>query len=323
MIEEVFTNIFRLEIPLPRNPLKAVNSYVIKSPERVLIIDTGMNRSVCKEAMRSGLQELDVTLEDADFFITHIHSDHLGLVSELAAPQSKVYFNRPDAAIRRMKDRKEKVLAFFIENGFPEIKAYEAVKNHPGYRYNTSEELDFHLIDEGDIISIGQYRFQCIATPGHTLGHMCLYEQDEKILFSGDHILDSITPNIALLDYSNNLLDIYLKSLDKIYHFDVSVVFPGHRSPFRDHRKRIKELKEHHESRAEEVLSILHEGHQTAYQIASKMTWEIEYKEWEEFPLTQKWFATGEALAHLKYLEVEEQVRKSYSDGKAFFGVIN
>ena len=44
MIEEVLPNLYKMEIPLPRNPLKAVNSYVIKNNERNLMIDTGMGR---------------------------------------------------------------------------------------------------------------------------------------------------------------------------------------------------------------------------------------------------------------------------------------
>ena len=53
MIEEVWPNIFRMEIPLPANPLKAINSYVVKGGDRFLIIDTGMNRPECLGAMQS------------------------------------------------------------------------------------------------------------------------------------------------------------------------------------------------------------------------------------------------------------------------------
>ena len=54
--EEVMKGIYRLEIPLPGSPLKAVNSYVIKGRERNLIIDTGMRRRECLDAMRAGLE---------------------------------------------------------------------------------------------------------------------------------------------------------------------------------------------------------------------------------------------------------------------------
>ena len=43
MIECILPNIYRIEIPLPKNPLKALNSYLIKDPRRNLLVDTGFN----------------------------------------------------------------------------------------------------------------------------------------------------------------------------------------------------------------------------------------------------------------------------------------
>ena len=51
-----------------------------------------MNREECIREMNSALQELDVDLKKTDFFITHLHADHLGLVANLASDTSKVYY---------------------------------------------------------------------------------------------------------------------------------------------------------------------------------------------------------------------------------------
>ena len=96
MIEEIVANIYRIEIPLPRNPLRALNSYAIKSPGRNLIIDTGWNQQECMDAMQAGLKELEIDIGMTDFFITHLHTDHLGLVSSLVTDTSTIYFNQPD-----------------------------------------------------------------------------------------------------------------------------------------------------------------------------------------------------------------------------------
>jgi glyoxylase-like metal-dependent hydrolase (beta-lactamase superfamily II) len=125
---------------------------------------------------------------------------------------------------------------------------------------------------------------------------------------SGDHILLGISPNITIWSGQHNLLEQYLASLDKVYALDVDLVLPGHRELFTDHRMRIQELKQHHEARVNEVLSILEMGGQTAYDIATRMTWDIDYKSWQHFPVSQRWFAVGEALAHLKYLEEKRRV---------------
>jgi hypothetical protein len=58
MVEEVLTNIYRIEIPLPGNSLKAINSYVVKDSTRNLIIDSVLNRRECGDAMKAGLAEL-------------------------------------------------------------------------------------------------------------------------------------------------------------------------------------------------------------------------------------------------------------------------
>jgi len=322
MVEEVFPNIFRSEIPLPGNPLKAINSYLIKGEDRFLMIDTGMNRPECMEVMEVCLQELKVDLHRTDFFITHLHADHFGLVSELVTDSSKIYFNYPDTEVIRDPNHWEDMATFAGVNGFPESDLQDAIKKHPGHKYHARGPLNLDLLREGDRVPIGKYAFLCVETPGHTQGHLCLYEPGAKIFFSGDHLLDSITPNISLWAESDDPLSQYLKSLEKTWQYDVELVLPGHRSPFAHHRRRITELKKHHEVRTEEVLAILQNGGQSAYQVASQMTWDIDCDVWEDFPLPQKWFAAGEALAHLQYLQGKGRVRRELREGKAYFSLI-
>lgn len=310
MPEEIMPNLFRVEVPLPRNPLKTLNSYVIKGPERNLIIDTGMNRKECLQAMSAGLEELSVDLHRTDFFITHLHADHLGLVSELATDTSTIYFNQPDAARLAPGSKiwgEQRNVA--RQNGFPEAEIREAIEKHPGFRYGTRGEMKYTLLQEGDTLDAGSYHFSCLATPGHTPGHLCLYDADQKLLVAGDHLLIDITPNISLWSDEGDPLTDYLASLDKILNLEVDLVLPGHRRLFRDCRARISELKRHHQERAEEVLHILKEGPLDAYQVASRMTWDLTVP-WDQFPISQKWFAAGEALAHLRYLETQGRVRR-------------
>ncbi|MDP3880543.1 MAG: MBL fold metallo-hydrolase [Dehalococcoidales bacterium] len=315
MVEEIFSNLYRIEVPLPRNPLQAINSYVIKDGDRCLIIDTGMNRPECLSVMSAGLKELDIDLAKADFFITHNHSDHLGLVSSLVTEKSTIYFNRPEAnSSSKAGSSWGRNADFADRNGFPEEERKQAIDNHPGRKYSPQGHLDFHVLGQGDTIRIGGYSLNCIETPGHTRGHMCLYEPDKKLFFSGDHILIDITPNISLTSDDENPLQSYLDSLDKIYNLDIEMVLPGHRRRFRDHRARIDELKLHHEARASEVIAILEEGDKNAYQVASQMTWDMTYESWDLFPPQQKWFAFAEAAAHLKYVEEKGEVEKQTQD---------
>lgn len=66
-------------------------------------------------------------------------------------------------------------------------------------------------------------------------------------------------------------------------------------------------------------MAILKKGKQTAYQVASQMTWDIDCDRWEDFPLPQQWFAGGEALAHLQFLQGQGLVKRELQNGKAIF----
>jgi glyoxylase-like metal-dependent hydrolase (beta-lactamase superfamily II) len=107
----------------------------------------------------------------------------------------------------------------------------------------------------------------------------------------------------------------YLSSLDKVFDLDIDMVLPGHRSVFTNFKERIRELQQHHSKRAEEVLGILAAGPQSAFQVASQMSWDIVSESWDLFPIQQKWFATGEALAHLVFLESQRLVYRERVEG--------
>ncbi|OGP55333.1 MAG: MBL fold metallo-hydrolase [Deltaproteobacteria bacterium RBG_13_52_11b] len=310
MVEEIAVDLYKIEIPLPNSPLKALNSYVVKSSERNLVIDTGWNQEECMNAMQTGLKTLGVDLRRTDFFITHLHSDHLGLLPALTSDTSSIYFNQPDADRFNSGVRVDAFISFARLNGFPEDELKASILSHPGFRFRAKAGLVFHILKEGDLIRIGDYAFTCLETPGHSWGHMCLYEPHRKILVAGDHILNDISPNIQLWSDEWNPLKAYLSSLDKVYGLDIELVLPGHRGILRNGKERIRELKHHHQERLEEITSILEKGGMNAFEIGSRMSWDIVYDSWDVFPVSQKWFAIGEVLAHLKYLEEEGILRR-------------
>src|SRR4051812_28185215 len=89
--QEVYPGIYRIEIPIPNNPLKALNSYIITRGPRPLIIDVGLNRDECKAAMRTGLGELGLDPSRGDYVITHMHADHSGAIGDLADSSAIIY----------------------------------------------------------------------------------------------------------------------------------------------------------------------------------------------------------------------------------------
>jgi len=310
MFEEISPNLYRIIIPLPNSPLKDLNSYIIKSTDRNLIIDTGFNRDICYDAMQKGLNALDIDLAKTDFMLTHMHSDHTGLVSRLFTDTSRVFISRIDSQVFNENIDWSAMLDYALHNGFQLEELIKAVENHPGFKYRPKKIPEFSLLDDGDTIQIGDYDLKCVLTPGHTQGHLCLYEEEKRLLFSGDHLLYDITPHIESWSYAINSLKNYIESLDKVRSLPVKLVLPGHRNFFMNMTARIDELKKHHEIRTNEVLQVLGEKTMSAYDIAAGMTWDIDCESWNLFPVAQKWFAVGETIAHLLYLESEGQIKR-------------
>jgi glyoxylase-like metal-dependent hydrolase (beta-lactamase superfamily II) len=321
MIEDVLPGLYKVELPLPKNPLKSVNSYIIKDKKRNLIIDTGMNRPECKDILFPALEKLGIDLNCTDLFVTHLHADHFGLSGDLATESTKSYLGRGDTKIVKGPRHWADLLEFYLSNGFPDHVLKESMSKHPGYLYSPSRLVDITTVDDGQVIEIGDFVLKCVETPGHSPGHMCLYDANKKILFSGDHILFDITPNISYWPEMGDALAEYLASLEKVSHLDVRLVLPAHRSSWHEHQQRIDELKQHHQVRLDEVITALQDGDMTAYEVAPYVTWKIEYREWKQFPIVQQWFAVGETLAHLHYLEQKGVISQRKEDGRILFSL--
>jgi len=212
--------------------------------------------------MLSELEQLNVDLEKADFFITHLHADHLGLLTTIASDTSAIYFNHREASMINSGIRVGKILEGQLRvlhfEWLPEMNLRNllkailvTIKNKRGlllYFERRRYHKDRRLL------------IKCIETPGHSPGHMVFYEPDKKILISGDHILFDITPNItSWLGIKNSLGD-YLTSLEKSICFDVTLVLPGHRAISNNQKKRIEELLKHHQTRMDEILLALRDG---------------------------------------------------------------
>jgi glyoxylase-like metal-dependent hydrolase (beta-lactamase superfamily II) len=324
MAVQVYPNIYKHEIPLPKNPLKAVNSYIILSKDRNLIIDTGFNIPTCKDALMEGIEELGIDLNKTDLLVTHLHSDHSGLAAALNKEGARVYAGKIDGRMinemsgpaywQRFEEYKE-----IFDLGQDKI----SFDDHPGYKYCPKESIEFMPLQEGDTINMGDYSFEIVDIPGHTPGHIGLYETQHKLFFCGDHILDKITPNIAFWGFDQDILAVYFNSLKKVYTYDIDYLFTAHRNVIRNHQKRIDELLHHHENRLKEIIEILKDGKKTVRDTAASMHWELRYDRWEDFPNPQKWFAAGEAMSHLEHLTSIGVVEKISENGVLYYQLKN
>jgi glyoxylase-like metal-dependent hydrolase (beta-lactamase superfamily II) len=315
LIEQILAGIYRLEVPIPNSPLKATNAYLIKGDSRNLLVDTGTNTEKSLAFIRCALDELSVDLSKTDIITTHMHSDHAGLVPSLKTDTSILYATISDAEsinnLLTADTPMERLYRAACRNGLSQDEAAMAMQRHPANTAGSKEPLNFTFVVEGTVLTVGDYRFTCIETPGHTKGHVCLYEPAQKFLLSGDHILGDISPNITHYWGDGNPLADFMASLKKIAALSVELVLPGHRRIFTDCRGRINELLEHHRRRIDEAYDILADGPKNGYQVAARMTWDMVFTSWDDVGAPQKYFATGEALSHLRYLECKGLIQSA------------
>ena len=320
MLTKIADNIYKKVVPLPNNPLREINAYIItgeKPGDKSLLIDTGFNRPECEEALQSAFDELKI--DKVDVFITHLHSDHCGLVPKFAKKDSIIYSGETDGELMNFEagNLYWAILDdMFLKFGFPKAEFGRNTDIHPGRKYVHDSKIDFTYVNEGDVLEYGGYKLKAILTPGHTPGHMCLYDEDRKIFFCGDHILGTITPNITIELGADNPLQSYLDSLAKVEKLDEDLLLPAHGTHVEDMYARIKELYRHHEDRLAEAEYILGDEWKTPYEVARDMTWEIDCRNWDEFPAPQKWFATGEAISHLQYMYCSGRIMRDEIDDR-------
>jgi glyoxylase-like metal-dependent hydrolase (beta-lactamase superfamily II) len=313
-VRQILPYLYQIPVRLPGNPLKNLNSYVIKTKDRSLIIDTGFNQSACLEDLSRGIQELELDMKRADIFLTHFHSDHSGLVPYIVTPSSRVYIGARDLAYFNLpKDRDtalwDQIEALFVRKGFPPAEYKTAVSDNPAKALRSPKPFECTALDDGDRVRVGDIELTCILTPGHTPGHLCLYRAEDKLMILGDQVLFDITPNISMRLPPADPLGDYLDSLEKIKNYDVRLALPAHRNSGASLALRAGELQAHHKKRLEEVLNIAAaEPGLSGYETASRMAWSIRAKNWEEFPPHQKFFAVSEAGAHLDYLVLRKKL---------------
>lgn len=329
---EVIPGIYQLPLPIPNNPLGYINTYLIQGDNECLLIDTGWNTEEAFDSLQKQLAELGIGFKDiSQIVITHCHPDHYGLAGRLKqVSNAKIALHYLDKDLIDTYINVDKYLYQLEQwehiNGVPPNEMLDYQTTYPEMKGCVVPILPDITLQGGETISIDSFSFQVLWTPGHSAGHICLYEPTQKILFAGDFILPTITPNISLdpQESGDNPLDDYLSSLSSVKQLDVNLILPAHENVFTHLRQRIEELIQHHTQRKSEIMETLKTEPKTAYQIATKMTWmaDIDSANWQKLTLWDKTMAVLETLAHLESMRVDGKIGKFTKDGTICYQLI-
>jgi glyoxylase-like metal-dependent hydrolase (beta-lactamase superfamily II) len=326
---KVAPGIYQLKVPIPDSPLGHLNCYLIEGKDGWLMLDTGWYTPDAFNALETGLRDLGLVVTDiATMVVTHIHPDHFGLAGKIKhlSPRTELLTHCWESHLIesryvKFSDLLEKMGAMLQRHGVPPLNlpALESA-SMPALQFVTVTFPD-RVLYGGEIISTGIYDLEVIWTPGHSPGHVCLYEPQNQLLFSGDHILPSTTPNVSYhVQSGDNPLGDYLYALQKLRNLPVAKVLPAHEHIFSDLRGRIKEIVNHHNRRKSEIKQSIAKEPCNAYEISSKITWNVGLA-WKQFPPLQKRFAVMETVAHLECMRWEGKVRRIVRDNSVSYGL--
>jgi glyoxylase-like metal-dependent hydrolase (beta-lactamase superfamily II) len=331
IVNKITDGVFQIQVPLNEGhafSLHHINCYLIKGTQGWLLIDTGWNQTESFQALKDALQELGLDFRDIrKIVLTHSHPDHYGMAGKIRqySPKNELLCHRWEADliesryIKFVEPRED--VAFLLEkHGVPENDIQPLGSASLPILDMVTITTPDHVLYGGEIISTGIFDLEVIWTPGHSPGHICLYELKNKLLFCGDHILPNITPNVGyhVLSGDNPLGD-YFSSLGKLANLKVNGVYPGHEYSFTDLKGRIEAIFKHHAAREEEIQILIAKNISNSYEIARQLIWSIKLP-WEQFPPLHKRAAITETIAHLEHMRWEGKITKILSDNHVSYG---
>ncbi|MHB8985071.1 MAG: MBL fold metallo-hydrolase [Eubacteriales bacterium] len=309
-VAEVFEDVYRLTIPLPF-ALSEVNCYLVRGKNGWSAVDAGLNYPPGRAAWEDAFRSLELVPEAiTGIYITHFHPDHYGAagwLQELSG--APAYISGVDGRIadtfwRFSRDELIAVTGYFAKNGMDVNLTDESVDDMLATFEMVRPHARLTLLEEGETVPVGDMDCRVILTPGHSDGHICLFDERTGIFFSGDHLLPEITSNISLYPgFHPNPLKNFLASLEKIRPSGARLVLPAHGPDFTGLAARVDEILSHHRERLQRFAAAAGDG-RTAFEISRAVFG-------KNLSLTDKRFALGETLSHLAYLVEDGQLERA------------
>jgi glyoxylase-like metal-dependent hydrolase (beta-lactamase superfamily II) len=297
-----------LRLPLPF-ALDHVNAWLLEDGDGFAVVDTGYGDEPTRTAWETHLRTTIAGAPLTRVVVTHYHPDHVGHARWLAdrhGLQVEMTLGEWLVAHAVHDDRAgfgvADFCAHFRAHGMAEGDV--AVLGARGNRYRAgAPDLPprYRRLLAGDVLAIGARRFTVVPGWGHSPEHASLFAPGASpLLISGDMLLPRISTNVSVgpADADGDPLARFLRSLDAFEALPAdTLVLPSHGLPFRGAAVRVAQLRAHHAERLAALEGALREA--DAPRAAADLLPVL-------FPraldLQQRFFAMGEAIAHLNHL---------------------
>jgi glyoxylase-like metal-dependent hydrolase (beta-lactamase superfamily II) len=307
-LSEVATGVFELRLPIPFED-GLVNVFLFADGDEVDLLDCGMNSDESVRAIWAAVSHVGAKTIRR-LVVTHIHPDHYGAAGTFAGDGgADLYLHRLEVPLVNpryveLEHLVHEVHKYLLVNGVPADEA-EVLSNSQRALSQVVKTAEAAVqLDGAELLSMGRMQLRVEWTPGHSPGHICLYEAREGLLFAGDHMLPELSPNIGLHPQSTpDPLHEYLDGLKRMAAYEPRLILPAHGRPFRDAANRVAALAAHHARRLDQILEIVSGGERSAWEVALELWGPREH-------FYEKRLALQEGLAHLQALAVEGRLEK-------------
>lgn len=310
---EVAPGVRWLSMPLPFK-IGHINLWLLDDHDErgpgTAIVDTGLNTPTGRDVWQAILPGIHVTR----VFATHFHPDHTGLAGWLNEKTgAPLWMTRTEYLTGRMLqlDARDKppaeALAFASDAGWSDI-SINNLRSKPWNFFSRGVAplpATYRRMNDGEQINIGGRTWRVVVGRGHSPEHACLVCDDDKLMLSGDQVLPKISSNVSvsMMEPMADPLGDWLESIERLKKLPGDLlVLPAHNSPFHGLHERLDQLELGHRQGLEALYD-----HCLAPRTIHECFTVLFKRPIDEALLG---LATGEAMAHLRYLEARGRLRR-------------
>ena len=315
----------RLAIP---GPLRHVNCYLVEDEDPrgrgVALVDAGMNRPETREAWKAVFRGPLSGTRVTRMIGTHMHPDHIGLAGWMCAHHAApLLMTRAEWLTMRMVvlDARDAVpdgvVAHWRGAGWSDEQiAAVSARGWSGFRrIVTPVPHGYVRLRDGEMLRLGRSDWRVVTGSGHSPEHACLLDEANGLFLCGDQVLPRISPNISVgaNEPGADPLGDWFASIAKLRALPAGLVcLPGHGDPFTGLHARLEAMAGEHRERLDALEALLHQAPRRAVDCFATLFRRTIGED-------MLGMATGEALAHLRRLEVEARAVRHERDGTWWF----
>jgi len=265
LIEDLVTTDIHCLAPANAMWPAPANVFVVREPGgRFSLIDTGCGNSSTVYQLSGALASLGLSPKGlSTLVISHAHPDHMGAAGEFVrecrdhGAEPAVLIHEDDALSarepRRLVESYDIALAVDTYGDRPEISDLMSFFDNFGCPMRRIDPTG--TVREGDVIRLGRYAFEVIHTPGHSPGHISLFDKSSGVLYGGDIVGDIV----AWYTPASGGVTGYLESLGKAAERSPTILLPSHGPVPKSPKDAIESVRQRLLTREKRVLDTLTE----------------------------------------------------------------